>query len=558
MPALHLPPPLRRVTPAALPLLLLLLLAGLNALAVMGIVTARRNARLAALQDLRLETEGHARSVESSLATLRRQLVQFSRRSELRGLLVAGDSPPGAVTAAREAAAREILVLLQDTSAVAAVALRDQPGAALLLATRRGGEPRLLPLTSDPPAPIADPSLFVAQLPVAGRAREPGLLEVWVDLAALLEVAAPGAGGRVELWAGGEEPPEPPPGLFQARATVTDAAWPSPVRWTLTRRENESQVLESVTDLATRYRRTMLLNLGVITSTLLVGWLSLRQMQRAATLAAENRQQTRLRELERRMLHSDRLARVGRMAAGVAHEVNNPLEGMSNYLTLLEEDLAAGEVEGARRLVPRVREGLDRVAAVIRGMLALSDPGRGEKRPLDLRLPVEQAMSFMAAQRVYAGVTLRADLADEPVTVEGNATTLGQLVLNLLLNAAQCQPAGGEVEIRCGVTERRAIVRVADRGPGFPPEASERLFEPFYSTRGSTGLGLAVCHSIALDHGGTLQAGNRPDGGAEVILELPLATAEQPASSQAQRSSGEGRAPGRRAGRTTATPGNPR
>ena len=260
-------------------------------------------------------------------------------------------------------------------------------------------------------------------------------------------------------------------------------------------------------------------------------------------LAAENRQQARLRELERRMLHSDRLARVGRMAAGVAHEVNNPLEGMSNYLTLLEEDLAAGEVEGARRLVPRVREGLERVAAVIRGMLALSAPGRGEKQPLDLRRPVEQAMSFVAAQRAYAAVTLRADLAEEPVTVEGNATTLGQLVLNLLLNAAQCQPDGGEVEIRCGVTAGNAFVRVADRGPGFPAEASERLFEPFYSTRGSTGLGLAVCHSIALDHGGTLQAGNRADGGAEVVLELPLAAAVQPGA-RASQATGEGSPPG--------------
>ena len=108
MAALHLPPSLRRVAPAALPLLLLLMLAGLNALAVMGIVTARRTARLAALQDLRLETEEHARSVEAGLATLRRQLVQFSRKAELRGLLTAGEGSAGAVTAAREAASREV------------------------------------------------------------------------------------------------------------------------------------------------------------------------------------------------------------------------------------------------------------------------------------------------------------------------------------------------------------------------------------------------------------------------------------------------------------------
>jgi signal transduction histidine kinase len=125
------------------------------------------------------------------------------------------------------------------------------------------------------------------------------------------------------------------------------------------------------------------------------------------------------------------------------------------------------------------------------------------------------------------------------VAVEGDPTTLGQLVLNLMLNAAQCQPSGGEVEVRCAVAAGRAFVRVSDRGPGFSPEASERLFEPFYSTRGSTGLGLAVCHSIALDHGGTLHARNRAGGGAEVVLELPLAATGE-AGTPSRRATGDG------------------
>jgi signal transduction histidine kinase len=503
---------------AALPLLLLVLLAGVNTLAVAGMVVARRNARSAALQDLRLQAEQHARAVEVSLAALRRDLVNLSRAPELRATVGSAWSGAGS-----QAAESLLLAQLADQPALRAIALRDPPGAPLVLAGRSATAPTLLPLTSDPPAPIGAPTLHVAQLPVAGGDGGRGLLEVWIDLDRLLELASPGAGAGVELRTQEGDAPPPEPGQFEARALVDDGSWPIPIRWTLTRRESEGHVLESVTELSARYRRTVFLNLGVIVSTVLLGVLSIRQVRRAALLEAESRQQARLRELERQMLHSERLASVGRMAAGVAHEVNNPLEGMSNYLTLLEEDLAAGEIEAARRLVPRVRDGLDRVAAVIRGMLALSDSGRGGNRRLDLRAPVEQALGFVGSQPAFRSITFRRALSETEVAVDGNPTTMGQLLLNLILNAAQSQPAGGDVEVTCEARGGRAVVRVADRGPGFAPAVLERLFEPFQSTRGSSGLGLAICHAIARDHGGSLRAGNRPQGGAEVVLDLPLA-----------------------------------
>ena len=104
--------------------------------------------------------------------------------------------------------------------------------------------------------------------------------------------------------------------------------------------------------------------------------------------------------------------------------------------------------------------------------------------------------------------------------------TLGQLFLNLLLNACQAQAEGGEVEVAVGREGEWARVAVADRGPGLPAEAQERLFEPFFSTRDSTGLGLAVCHRIAGDHGGEIGGENRPDGGAVFTVRLPLAAGD--------------------------------
>jgi C4-dicarboxylate-specific signal transduction histidine kinase len=276
-----------------------------------------------------------------------------------------------------------------------------------------------------------------------------------------------------------------------------------------------------VAELASRYRRTALLNLAVMGLTLVLGMLAFQQAQRSTALAAENRHQARLRELERQILHAERLASVGRLAAGVAHEVNNPLEGTFNYLSLLEQDLAGGDLERAREGVPRIREGLARVAAVTRQMLVLSDPGRVEKAPLDLREPISRAAEFVRSHHSLREVAIHLDLPAEPVPVVGNAVTLGQLFLNLLLNAGQSQGGRGEVEVSCRAGSGRATVRVADRGPGLSPEALSRLFEPFFSTRGSIGLGLAVCEGIVGDHGGTIRAHNRVEGGAELVVELP-------------------------------------
>jgi signal transduction histidine kinase len=513
----------RHLPASALPILLLLLLGAVNALAIAGVVSARRNAREAALQDLRLQTAGHARALEAVLASMRRDLLALVRTPALHALLVESGGEPAVAASARAEAERTVVAFAQGHAALRAVALRDNSGAPLVLVGRREGGPVVLPTTSDPPAPIADRGLLVAQFPVAGRIRERGLLEVWIDRRLLLDAAAPALGDRLELRASGEEPPPSPPGeRLVAAAAVRDPLWSPPISWTLVRDEREGRILESVAELAGRYRRTALLNLAVMALTLLLGFLAFQQAQRSSALAAENRQQARLRELERQILHAERLASVGRLAAGVAHEVNNPLEGVFNYLSLLEEDVAKGDVEGSQRGVARIREGLGRVAAVMRQMLTLSDPGRVEKAPLDLREPIARAAEFVGSHRALREVTIRLDLPPAPVRVEGDAVTLGQLFLNVLLNAGQSQGGRGEVELSCRAAGGRAVVRIADRGPGLSAEAQAHLFEPFFSTRGSIGLGLAVCAGIVRDHGGTIRASNREGGGAELVVELSL------------------------------------
>jgi len=306
-------------------------------------------------------------------------------------------------------------------------------------------------------------------------------------------------------------------------------------------------LIASVASLASHYRNTIILNLAVISLTLFLGVMAFRQIHRSALLEAENQHQAQVRELERQMMHSERLAGVGRLAAGLAHEINNPLEGMSNYLSLLEEDLRAGRTDGCLELASGIREGVTRAAGITRQVLALSDPGRAPKTPLDLREVARETFEFVRANPAFRHVRQSMQAPDTPVVIRGNRITLGQVILNLLLNACEYQSDGGEVELRIEIVKDHAQTVVCDRGPGIPEEALGRIFEPFFSMRGSTGLGLSLCHSIVTEHSGEIVAENRSDGGARFVVRIPLFRSDSedwagPGSEQEQPPRGAGQA----------------
>jgi C4-dicarboxylate-specific signal transduction histidine kinase len=299
--------------------------------------------------------------------------------------------------------------------------------------------------------------------------------------------------------------------------------WDPPVLATVAAGLSSGVTDREIDRLTGRYGTLIVLHGALVLLAAGVTVLGVRSSRRAARLLAESRHQARLRELERSLHHAERLAGVGRTAAAIAHEINNPLEGMSNHLALLEDDLRAGRTEASGAQLRRVREGLDRVASVTRQVLRLADPGRAPKRRLDLGDVLRETADFARDRAGGRSVAIRTRFEHGPLHVRGNATTLGQLFLNLLLNACEAQPDGGVVEASARARDGRIVVEVADRGPGIPPGAMDRLFEPFFSTKASTGLGLAVCRDIATDHGGTLSAANRPDGGALFTLDLPAA-----------------------------------
>ncbi len=496
-----------------------------NAAAVWGIVAARRSAQEAAQAELALSTAAHARSLEAVLATLRGDLIFLSQSPPLvRYPETAGEVDPLVRRWGRLDVEGTLLLFLQAHPAVERLVMRDPGGEVLAAAGRREGAPALLaPEAAGAPGVGGWPS----EWPVGAPDQPSATLSVSIGPDLLLALAAPADTGRLRLEiAPGAGPPAADAGgdrRLSARAEVRDPHWQPPIRWTLARTEEGSRLIESVESLAARYRRTVALNAAIITLSLALGLVAFRQARRSARLAAAAEQQARVRELERQLFHSERLASVGRLAAGLAHEINNPLEGMTNYLSLLREDLAAGRAGEARELVEPLAEGVARVAGILHQVLAFADPGRTPKSRIDLAAVARRTADFVRANPAHRGIAIAVDLPAEPLTVVGNEVTLGQLLLNLLVNACQAQPAGGEVAVSARSDGDTAVLTVADRGPGLAPEIRERLFEPFQSTRGSTGLGLAVCHGIAGDHGGEIGAHPRPGGGTVFRVELPLA-----------------------------------
>jgi signal transduction histidine kinase len=196
---------------------------------------------------------------------------------------------------------------------------------------------------------------------------------------------------------------------------------------------------------------------------------------------------------------------------------------MSNYLTLAREDLARGDAASASRRLDGVREGMNRVAGTVRQVLAQAEPGAAPRVSMDLDPLLAQTLEFVRTRPEFRGVVLSQERTDEPLRVKANAVMLGQVLLNLVLNACEAQPEGGEVVLGAHREKDEISIEVKDRGPGIPANDLARVFEPFYTTKQSTGLGLAICRSIVREHQGDLSASNRAGGGAVFRLSLPAA-----------------------------------
>jgi PAS domain S-box-containing protein len=258
--------------------------------------------------------------------------------------------------------------------------------------------------------------------------------------------------------------------------------------------------------------------------------------QRPVRLAGTLLDVTETKAVQAQLMQSDRLASVGMLAAGVAHEINNPLAYVSAALDFLHEhaqELAASSPSRAEvlRALAEAREGADRVRSVVRDLRTFSGT-RDERRTRVELEPVAEAALHVAANELRYRARVVREYRRAPAVMADEAR-LGQVVLNLLINAAQAIPEGHaaehEVRVVTGTDARgRAVLEVRDTGVGIPPGIADRIFDPFFTTKPTgvgTGLGLSICRGIVLALGGEIVAESRPGGGTTMRVALPAAPA---------------------------------
>jgi signal transduction histidine kinase len=232
---------------------------------------------------------------------------------------------------------------------------------------------------------------------------------------------------------------------------------------------------------------------------------------------ANRRLQERVAAAEQQLGQAETLAAIGTFAAGIAHDLRNPLSVLGNSLYLLRRRL--GEDPKAARSLELMEENLRKADRIINELLALA-----RREPPQLQ-PIDTARLFrdvLAGTTLPHSVDLEATVAAGLAPIAGDPGQLGQVLANLIENAVQAMPEGGRLTLEARPAPDGVALVVSDTGAGIPPEALTRIFEPLYTTRPKgTGLGLAICQKIARMHGGTLSAESEPGRGATFTLFLP-------------------------------------
>jgi signal transduction histidine kinase len=258
-----------------------------------------------------------------------------------------------------------------------------------------------------------------------------------------------------------------------------------------------------------------------------------RQVQRYQTLSEELAKTNReLREVQEQARRSERLAALGQLSAGLAHEIRNPLGIIKGSSEMLSRKLE-GSAPLALELAENISSETNRLNALVGRFLDFARPSPLTRQPVDLRVIVDRAADAVRLQYPESPVQIVRRYADEPVNVEADEQLSEQVFVNLVLNAFQSMEgqAGAKVTLTVGPGREDgrlgAIVEVQDNGPGVGAELREQIFNPFFTSKKSgVGLGLSIVAKIIDDHGGTIQLMNRVEGGACFRVFLPAVVKE--------------------------------
>lgn len=255
--------------------------------------------------------------------------------------------------------------------------------------------------------------------------------------------------------------------------------------------------------------------------------LSLKEHRRSLELANRNliSANEELRHLQDELIRSERMAAVGQLAAGLSHEIDNPIGIILGFAELLAADMP--EDDPRREDLQTIIDESRRCKRIVRGLLDFSRPPVLGVVPTDVNEVVRATVGAAESQRLFKGVTVRTELADGTPALTADPDRLRQVFMNLLINAAQAMDGEGSIDVATGYDPETGVVGItfADTGPGIKDADMENVFEPFFTTKRpgeGTGLGLAICKRLLEEQGGTITATNRADGGAVFSVSLPV------------------------------------
>jgi len=231
--------------------------------------------------------------------------------------------------------------------------------------------------------------------------------------------------------------------------------------------------------------------------------------------------------LEEQLQHSEKMASIGILAAGVAHEVNTPLTGISSYTQMLRQQIKNDDPRSA--LLEKIEKQTFRAAKIVNNLLNFSRASKAEFENLDTNKVLLDVLSLLEHQLERGRIKVRKELSDLPL-VRGNENRLQQVFFNLILNARDAMPKGGWLTLATRAEDDAIVVEVRDTGHGIKPEHVRRIYDPFFTTKGigrGTGLGLSISFGIVQEHGGAIFVESVPGQGTTFQVALPsLAAAE--------------------------------
>jgi two-component system NtrC family sensor kinase len=226
--------------------------------------------------------------------------------------------------------------------------------------------------------------------------------------------------------------------------------------------------------------------------------------------------------LEEQLQHSEKMASIGLLAAGVAHEVNTPLTGISSYTQMLREQVEAADPRAG--LLDKIEKQTFRAAKIINNLLNFSRAGGAEVESLDVNKVLLDVLSLIEHQLDGSSIKVRRELSPHLPPVRGNENRLQQVFFNLVLNARDAMPRGGWLTLVTRADDDAVVIEVKDTGEGIRREDIKRIYDPFFTTKGigrGTGLGLAVSYGIVQEHGGAIFVDSVPGKGTTFTVTLP-------------------------------------